>query len=414
MTAGSFLYGIKSNDLDFIVLRSNSRECNESLVYDLAQKSDLFHVVRNIGDAKVPIIELGLKLNENTAHSNIDGADIQIYNSFPLVDHFRRRYDTNLFYSNHDFMKNLHQFYLDETKELFALSGIFENYNIKKYVNYYKDFQVLISFVKYWAKSRCVYGKAFGYLGGISWTIMGVFFLRKSLKSRAHVLQVDNSAQRFSQLVKDFFKFFSEWSWLHPVSLIDVDFVSGEAKDYIHKTPVTILQCTFPYQNTSKNVSAEYKCLIDNEIKRAASILSSDSNDLYNLYESVCQTIELNDIKEQNHVSFKIEYNLEEDLNHLFTLIKAKSQKLVTNIQRTHTDGVCRVYPNLFRHIKQTDRNESKFDQAAYFLISLFQKEDIDSVKKKKILNLSCDFVKDIKNLSHACDFMISLETKLI
>ena len=299
----------------------------------------------------------------------------------------------------------------DKHKKLYAISGIFENQNIKKYISYYKDYQVLVSFVKYWAKSRGVYGKAYGYMGGISWSLMIAYYLRKNgSKSYVHVLHIENDAQRFARILADFFKFYAAWNWLDPISLIDVEFVHQVAKDYIQKSPIMVLQTVFPYQNTTKNVSEPYKNIIIEEIKRAAQILASSSSDSYSVYESLCAKIDLRDVTQHAHLAFKIEYNHEDDLNHLNTLVKAKCQKLVTNVQRLCTSVDVRVYPCLFLDENKTP--QSSFKRCAYFLIDLFEKETFDWNKKSKIADFCHEFIDGIKGLSHVSDYSITLVEK--
>ena len=113
--------------------------------------------------------------------TQIENADIQIFSEFPLVELFKVRTEHNLSYDNYEFMTRIGSlFSQSEQKKVFAISGLFEGQNLKKYIDYYKDYQILLSFVKYWAKARQIYGKAYGFLGGISWSIMVVYFLKKS------------------------------------------------------------------------------------------------------------------------------------------------------------------------------------------------------------------------------------------
>ena len=390
LLVGSFLHGIKSYDLDFVLLNVKLKELgnirdeqfSKNLTYGLSQNSDLFHIVRNIPDANVPIIELCLKSHKN--ESNIKGADIQIHEldqdklNLSKSDAFIN--DKNLFFDNYRFMRNLSESLSDYNK-LHAISGLFENQNLKKYINNYKDYQVLISFVKYWAKCRNIYGKANAYLGGISWSIMVIFFLQNSIKSFTHKLELDNSSARFTSLVQEFFTFYSKWNWHNAISLIRVDFVLNVANKYLHKSPMTILQSVFPYHNTSKNVSEQYKKIIYDEIERGCAIFHSGSSSVYKTCEMVCQEIAMNDMS-SNILAFKLEYNLPDDLTHLLTLVKAKMQGLITSIQRECKHDI-RVYPNLFEDAGET--MNKRFKHRAHFYIDLIDNVNLNETKPMRL-----------------------------
>lgn len=264
LTCGSFMHGIKCNDLD-LALVVNSKvqddQLGANLAYELAQNDQLFHVVRNIADANIPIIELCLK------SESLEAADLQLH----AVDYFDG--DESLFYSNFEFMKKLESHNHNSYGQLASISGIFENQSLKTHVRNYKDYQVVTSFVRFWAKSRCLYGKAFGYLGGISWSILVAYFL-KSSSSFAHELELANTDSRFARLVSGFFEFYSKFEWSRtPVSLVDVAIVARESGRYQQTSPMMIHQCVFPFHNTSRNVNDKSRRLIRNELVRAASKL---------------------------------------------------------------------------------------------------------------------------------------------
>ena len=131
LTCGSYMHGVKCSDLDLAIVRNSTdqqpkEEFASSLAYDLSQNDQLFHIVRNIGDANVPIIELCLK------SSNVNGcesADVQIHE----ID-FERLEEAN-FFDNYELMKKLDP---NDYSKLFPISGLFENQNIKKYIRNYK------------------------------------------------------------------------------------------------------------------------------------------------------------------------------------------------------------------------------------------------------------------------------------
>lgn len=128
----------------------------------------------------------------------------------------------------------------------------------------------MVSFVKHWAKTRCIYGKAFGYIGGISWSILVAYYLQKN--ASRHELAIKNDDERFVALIRGFFKFYSSFNWSsHPISLVDVEFVARETRRYQHgAAPMMIHQTVYPYHNTSKNVNEKSRRIIKNEIQRAS------------------------------------------------------------------------------------------------------------------------------------------------
>ncbi len=135
----------------------------------------------------------------------------------------------------------------------------------------------MVSFVKYWAKCRCIYGKAFGYLGGISWSILVAYYLRSYSNSNDETSQsqVDNSSTRLAKLVCNFFAFYARFNWSsQPVSLVSVEHVCKQTGSYQQQSPMMIHQTVYPYHNTSKNVKEKARRLIKQELERANSTIT--------------------------------------------------------------------------------------------------------------------------------------------
>lgn len=131
ITCGSYQHGIKSNDLDLTLLKFNSSvvedDFSKNMAYVLSQNNDLFHIVRNIGDANVPIIELCLNMEKFIC----EGSDIQIH-ALGV-----KKLEENLFYDNFEFMHSL-DLSMNDYGKIFPISGVFENQNLKKYIKNYK------------------------------------------------------------------------------------------------------------------------------------------------------------------------------------------------------------------------------------------------------------------------------------
>jgi poly(A) polymerase Pap1 len=272
---------------------------------------------------------------------------------------------------------------------------MFENQNIKKHIKYYKDYQVILSFVKYWAEKRNIYAKAFGFLSGISWSIMVAYFLQKNGLNYEFELEMDLSSKRFSSLLVEFFKFYASFSWLEPVSLIQ-NLPIPETR-----TPMMILQSVYPYHNTSKIVDDYRKKLIIKELKRAHEMLT---NEPFN-YDSLCESPTINSFASKSCLRFEIRFTHQEDLIHISNLIKAKVLGLITNIERSVNNLHVRVYPNLFDY-ETSELSEKR----KLFLVELIESENLNESQKQMIYDYGMNFIRSIKSMSYTCYYEIFLQ----
>jgi poly(A) polymerase len=270
--------------------------------------------------------------------------------------------------------------------KLYPVSGIFENQNLKKFVPNFRDFQILVSFVKHWASARQVYGKAFGFLGGVSWSIMVAYFL--------------NVTRCRSGLIAAFFEFYSttRFSWLEPVSLINVErFVVEFAKKYQQsRAPVMILQSVLPYHNTARNVSEQGKWVLRAEIDRACKLLNEARESEKN-YEVVCTPVQLNDFNGERRMVFRLVLRDSSDLVHIFTLMKAKVQGLVTALERNLVGLRVRPLTGLL----------TGDDGSLRYLIGLGPAPRLGQFQTDLIAELAANFVKSVKSMSHTPFFSI-------
>lgn len=143
-TCGSYLLGIKCSDLDLAIVRQQQRHSTTGreqfatdLAYELSQNDELFHVVRNISDANIPIIELCLRSSSSSDVATMMGlcesADVQIHDlELDIME------DETLFYDSFGFMKRMEAQLANDYARLAAISGLFENQNLKKYIRNYK------------------------------------------------------------------------------------------------------------------------------------------------------------------------------------------------------------------------------------------------------------------------------------
>jgi poly(A) polymerase len=401
---GSFLFSVACHDLDICLIRKmnkhnegDSSEFSKSLTLQVAQNDKSFRIVRDVSDALVPIIEICFKTNAKTDKAGLESTDIQIHNvPFDLIDK-----ESHFFYDNFSFMSNLSKLYNEEDyKKLYPISGLFENQSLKKHIPNFKDFQVLVSFVKCWANARHVYGKAFGFLGGISWTIMVIYFLNKT--KDVEWSRLENSSSRFSRLVELFFAFYSKFTWTEPVSLINTQFVTDFTWKYQKKSPVMILQSVFPYHNTSKNVTDKSRQILRHEIDRAKNLFARKDADDYGVYERVCNKLELNDFCDSNRMVFRVYLESSEDLPHVFSLMKSKVQGMVTLLERNTSGLEFRPLTSLIK----SDRDEKNL---FYYLISLGS-VSLSENQKRIIDESASSFIKSVLSKSHTSGVRIDFE----
>jgi poly(A) polymerase len=429
-TMGSFLFGINTHDIDLAIvkLQPTGSDCCcpyqqplgvyvNALARELSANED-YHTTRNIPDALAPIIELTLsdcKENTGLLTNHIDTVDIQLYEvPLDLYDLFSSQCKTNY----KQYMKILNRKQTGYT-ELYLFSGIFENTNTKAHISHYKDFQVLLSFVKLWAQSKGIYGKAFGFIGGCSFAILVAYFLSKHVDSESlgHQLELDNSNQRFTCLVVDFFQFFANFDWSNNVvSLVDqktVEQVKQKYPEQLRKTPISILQSVCPYHNTSRNVTDRYAKIIVHEFRRAhAAILDwkhlhdeNDARGFYGLCTQLCKTYEL-DLANKTFVVFKLFCNNKYDSHHIFSLMKSRTQGLVMNIGKI-VDKELRVYPD-FVHTDVTNKPDIKFNNLYEYYMCFKNTLRLKPHHKQQIVDLCSGFCTTVYSLCHNSDIEIN------
>ena len=407
-STGSFLAGTTCHDLDICIVRSKSlqqtlSDYSDNLSLALRQNSKNFHIVRNINSALVPIIELCLKTKDATYPLNfpINSTDIQIH-EIPISDLCSQ--SQNYFYDNFEFMFNHLKSNSDaDYNKIFPLSGIFENQNMKKYVSNFKDFQMLIAFVKFWANARQIYGKAFGFMGGISWSILVAYFLQRDQREKIHH-KLDTSSSRFGALVKRFFEFSAKKKLSEPISLVNVKFVADLCKSFHKKRPVMIFQTVFPYHNTTNNMSETGKQVVNLEFERAWDIIkqSEQIKAEYQIYETLCKKLDHSEFKLK--LCFKISFNNKNDLSHIFTVLKAKILGMITTLERNVHNVEFRAFTDLLD-------NKTASNSCFYFIAARHSRSSELTEKQKQIISEAATVViSSVKSISLASDFSIVFE----
>lgn len=94
-----------------------------------------------------------------------------------------------------------------DTKCVRSLNGCRVTDDILSLVPNHEAFRLALRAVKLWAKRRCIYSNAMGYLGGVSWAMLV-----------ARTCQLYPTAVAAIILCK-FFLVFSQWTWPRPVLL---------------------------------------------------------------------------------------------------------------------------------------------------------------------------------------------------
>lgn len=380
---GSFLLGTKCSDFDFCLIHSNaSDDFVTHLASELAKKTQHFHIVRNVHSV-VPIVELQL------TNTQISSADLQINKLLKCSDISTKSRNS---YSKQ--MKDLEKFM--EYKDLYAISGLFENQNIKRYIENYKDYQILLTFIKHWAKSQQIYGKAFGYIGSISWSIMAAFFLKKTSASPNDT--ISTNSERFEAITKSFFKFFANYSWNEAVSLVNIDHVVKTTGKYQAKRPMLILQTVFPYHNTARNVRHQAKQVIVDQFKRAAEIIKHGKEFPS---EELCNELLIKSFP--CYLKFTFELKDSAYVEHIFTLVKAKAMGLVSSIEHFFT-GEIRPFCNLEPLVK----SDGLFEYSTSYYIGL---KATSKLARKDFDSPASDFILGIKGLCHTSEINIKFET---
>lgn len=194
-TFGSYRLGVTTpgSDIDTLCVtpRHISREAFFSVLHAKLQQDARVSKLIPVPDAYTPLLKF-----------NFDGVEIDLLFArlpLPLIPNSWSSLDNDLILR-----------YVDE-KTARSVNGSRVADLILKLVPNKETFRVTLRFIKYWAKSRCIYSNVLGYLGGISWSI---------LVARCCQLYPNFSP---SQLIQRFFTVYSIWNWRNsPVLLCKI------------------------------------------------------------------------------------------------------------------------------------------------------------------------------------------------
>jgi poly(A) polymerase len=130
--------------------------------------------------------------------------------------------------------------------------------SVNKYVSF-DDFRLLLKAVRGWAKSRCIYGNTWGFLGGFSWALLCAW---------SCTIYTSND-KSLEALLVNFFQLLQQYDWGQPIALTDA------GKQYEVKLPrdwLPIVSSIEPCKNTARNVTRSTAQILQQEFMRGAEI----------------------------------------------------------------------------------------------------------------------------------------------
>lgn len=252
-TFGSYRLGVHSSgaDIDTLCVAPNfvSRQDFFTLFYDdLAEKeyvTDLTKVVNTM----VPLIKFKI-------------------HSIP-IDLLFARLDLPSIPPNIDLLDNRLLKHMDE-KCILSLNGNRVTDEILASVPNVDVFHMTLRFIKYWAQTRCVYGHAYGYPGGVAYGICV-----------AKVCQLHPGLSTLDTIGK-FFNVFSQWPWPQPVIIKEAPDCNYNLKVWNPKINVSqrndkmpVITPVYPSISSTHNVSISTLTVLKRDLSRCAAIFES-------------------------------------------------------------------------------------------------------------------------------------------
>ncbi|XP_053696852.1 poly(A) polymerase type 3-like [Sabethes cyaneus] len=236
---GSYRLGAydKNADIDALCVapRNVERKDYFESFFELLKRQSEVTGCLAVQNAAVPIIKMnfdGIEIDLSFAQLNLD----EIPDNIELCDDM--------------LLKKL------DCKSWDSLNGVRQTEEIIRLVPNIDSFRLALRVIKLWAKSRGIYSRLLGYLGGISWTIMV-----------ARTCQLYPNATA-ATLVHNFFLVFSGWDWPQPVTLKQVDNVGYDKQSYL----MPIITPLYPHENTGHDVSVWTRQVIIEELHRGKQV----------------------------------------------------------------------------------------------------------------------------------------------
>eukprot|EP00667_Euglena_gracilis_P007390 EG_transcript_7475 len=235
---------VAGDDLDLVLVAAEhvSRADFFRLFPEVLRAHPAVTDLRTFREAAVPLIQFTLS-----------GVAVDL--KFCRVE--RRTVDPRTF----DATKGKHLSLVEDDKCMRSLSGTLIGASLLRCIPDVDHFRVLLRVVKAWAKRRGVYGKVFGYFGGLAWSILA-----------ARVCQLYPTALP-ATLVEMFFKVWSVWPFPSPVLLTDIvdlqhGFVVWQPSRAKGQVAPVITPC-YPAENCALSISLATLRIIRFEARRA-------------------------------------------------------------------------------------------------------------------------------------------------
>lgn len=233
---GSYRLGVQSPESDLDIVCQIPTYLSGETFLKSVQKclEGLCETIQLVLDAKVPLLRLKL-----------EGISIDLL--YAPVDENRQSGIDYPFAEKADFK---------------SIIGCWEADFITKFVSDYvplDSFRLLLRAVRGWAKSRRIYGNAWGFLGGFSWAILSAWSCQ----------YCDNYNTNVDKLLANFFQSLNQHYWNQPIAL------TNASKQYSLQLPrdlLPIMTSIEPCQNTARNVTRSTMKILLSELKQGAEL----------------------------------------------------------------------------------------------------------------------------------------------
>ncbi|BAZ17135.1 RNA 2',3'-cyclic phosphodiesterase [Calothrix sp. NIES-4071] len=155
---------------------------------------------------------------------------------------------------------------------------------VSKYVSF-DLFKILLRAVKAWAKCRCIYGNAWGFLGGFSWVILTAW----------SCTSYNQASDNIELMLAHFFQMLNQHDWKQPISLTEA---GQQYEVQLPRDWLPIITSIEPCQNTARNVTPSTSHILRAEFQRGAEltkpILNAGTINWVSLFEPVNLQAEYN------------------------------------------------------------------------------------------------------------------------
>ncbi|ELA41119.1 uncharacterized protein VICG_01818 [Vittaforma corneae ATCC 50505] len=252
-TFGSYRLGVHDRGADIDVLcvvpRHVSRKDFFTIFYEELGQDENVKEISKIEDAYVPIISLtydGIPIDLTFARLNL-----------PVIAE-------NISLLNDTILRSM------DEKCILSLNGSRVTDAILRLIPRVDVFHSALRAIKFWAKRRYIYGNAYGYFGGVTFSICV-----------ARICQMYPNLCAYDIVCK-FFETYSSWKWPTPVQLCSIVDHNYNLKvwdpkvypaDKYHKMPV--ITPVYPSINSTHNVTQSTFILICSELARGNELMRS-------------------------------------------------------------------------------------------------------------------------------------------